>query len=377
MADENIPLFKVYISKKTKDLVCKVLDSGYIGQGPITDNFEKKLSKHFNNDYVALTNSCTSALELAVHMTKPEEGFGRNDEIIVTPLTCFASISPIIANGARVRWADVNPETCNIDLKDVRRKIGPNTKAVMIVHWGGSPVDLDEIESIKKDYFDAYGKPLVIIEDCAHCWDSKYKGKLIGNSGNYCCFSCQAIKFLTMADGGFIISPNATSHKRAKLLRWFGLNRDAGASFRCVQDIEESGFKYQTNDVLSAIGLCNLADMKKNVNIHKSNAKYYNKELQEVAGIKLLKETEGAESSYWLYTMKVERREEFVKHLENQGIAASPVHARCDKHSCVKEYRSFLPGMDELQNNHISIPVGWWVTKENREYIVETIKKGW
>lgn len=370
-----INLHKVFMSPTASESVAKVLSSCYIGQGPKVEEFEKKISKKFNNDYLLTMNSCTSALTLALHLIKKD--FKETDEILVSPLTCFATIAAIIDNGYKVRWADIDPNTCNIDTFDVERKVGPNTRGVVLVHWGGYPANLDHIKIIATKYKNLYGRDLPIIEDCAHCWNSKYKEELIGNSGNYCCFSFQAIKFLTTGDGGLLISPNATIHHRAKLLRWFGLDRDSGASFRCMQNISESGFKYQLNDIAAAIGLENLEHMDRIVTINKDNAYFYNKELKNTPGITLLETSEDVESCYWIYTLKVEDRSNFIKYLKSNGIESSQVHNRCDQHTCVSEYLSFLPGMDSIENNYICIPVGWWVTNEQRQEIVNLIKKGW
>ncbi len=372
----KIDLFKAFMSADAADEVTKVLNSGFIGQGPKTEQFEGELKKHFNNDYIIVMNSCTSALTLAAYLIK-DENYNSDSEIIVTPLTCFATISSIIHSGFKVRWADVDPKTCNIDTYDVERKVGPNTRGIMLVHWGGTPCDLDHIKEIKKKYLATYGLDLPIIEDCAHCWDSKYNGELIGNSKNYCCFSLQAIKFLTTADGGILISPNGEIHHRAKLLRWFGLDRDAGASFRCMQDIKESGFKYQPTDIMAAMGLSNLPSIDKNVATHKENAAFYNESLKNVQGIEMLELPSNVESSYWLYTLKVENRPNFIKHLKAHGIEASQVHKRCDIHTCVRQFQSFLPGMDRLDPHYCCIPCGWWVSKEEREYVVDVIRKGW
>lgn len=372
-----IPLFKVFMSDKVVEEIEPVLKSGYIGQGPKVEEFEKLLKDYFETDYLLAVNSCTNALQLATHLIKPQDGWEIDDEIIVTPLTCFATIAPLISSGVKVRWADIDPNTCNIDLLDVERKLTKNTKAVMVVHWSGYPVDLCKLEEIQNKYENIYGKKLEIIEDCAHCWDSKFDGKMIGNSGNLCCFSFQAIKFLTTADGGMLILPNAETYNRAKLLRWFGLDRDAGASFRCIQNIAESGFKYQTNDVLTSIGISNFPYISENVNKHKQNAEFYFNSLNSCPGVTLLERNPKSEGSYWIFTMKVERRDEFIKHMESNGIVASSVHARCDKHSCMKDSKSMLPNMDYLEKVHVSIPCGWWVSEEDREYIVSTIKKGW
>lgn len=373
----SIPLFKVFMAPEMVEPVSQVLMSGYIGQGPKVEEFESELKKVFQNDYLLTVNSCTSALQLAVHLIKPEDGFAPDDEIIVTPLTCFATVSAILANGVGIRWADVDTETCNIDLTDVERKLGPHTRALIVVHWGGYPVDLARLSSIQQKYKATYGRELPIIEDCAHCWDARYMGQLIGNSGNICCFSFQAIKFLTTGDGGLLVVPNGKMYRRAKNLRWFGLDRDAGASFRCIQDITESGFKYHMNDIAATIGLYNLPHIKGLVDRHRDNAAYFRDSLINCSGVTLLKEEPHVEPSYWLFTMKVEDRPGFTSHLESNSIAVSPVHARCDKHSCVQSHKSFLPGMDKLQTQHVSVPCGWWVSDGDREHIMNCIRKGW
>lgn len=344
----KIDLFKVFMDPTAAVEVAKVVNSGFIGQGQKVEQFEKELIKHFNSDYVLVMNSCTSALTLAIHLIKDKNL--KRDEIIVTPLTCFATISAIVNNGFKVRWADVDPKTCNIDTVDVERKIGPNTRAITIVHWGGTPCNMDHINDIKSKYHLMYGDDLPIIEDCAHCWNSKYNEELIGSGENYYCFSTQAIKFLTTADGGILILPNADIYHRAKLLRWFGLDRDSGTSFRCVQDIKEFGFKYQPTDIMATMGLANLPHMDKNVSTHKENALFYNEELNGVAGVTLLESSTNSDSSYWLYTIRVSERANFIKHLKSYGVEASQVHKRCDIHSCVREFRCCLPGMDELDN---------------------------
>lgn len=374
---KNIPLFKVFMDESASNTVVDVLKSGYIGQGPKVDEFEGILKRYFANDFLLTTNSCTSALQLAVHMLKPGERFSEDDEIIVTPMTCFASIAAILANDCKVRWADIDLNTCNIDLDDVERKMGPNTRGIMVVHWGGYPVNLDRLKSIQNRFKELYGRPLPIIEDCAHVWDSEFKGIKIGNSGNFCAFSYQAIKFLTTGDGGLLITPDDHTYRKAKLMRWFGLDREKGQSFRCAQNIELAGFKYHLTDIAAAIGIANFPHIDELADKHRSNSNYYRRELNDVDGIQLLENDPQCKSSCWLFTMRVKDRINFVRKLESKGIAANAVHARCDKHSCVHKFRSSLPNMDVLGEEMICIPVGWWVDSEDLNHIVSTIKEGW
>ena len=132
------------------------------------------------------------------------------------------------------------------------------------------------------------------------------------------------------------------------------------------------------NDVNAAIGLANLQEVDKNVILkHKVNAHFYNEQLKDVKGVTLLENKVGYDSSYWIYTIKVERQDAFMRMMQQKGIMVSRVHERNDKHSCVSEFKVSLPNLDKIVNQMICIPVGWWVTKQEREYIVNSIKEGW
>jgi dTDP-4-amino-4,6-dideoxygalactose transaminase len=390
-----IQLFKVFMSETAKDAAADVLDSGYIGQGPRVDEFERLLKDRFKNDYVVTVNAGTSAEHLALHLLKkpclksvPVCGVGYydstwpglqdGDEVLATPLTCTASNWPILANNLRIKWVDVDPRTMTMDLDDLARKITPRTKAVMLVHWGGYPVDLDRVAEIQSEALHTFGFRPAVIEDCAHAFGSTFKGQPIGSHGNMCTFSFQAIKHLTCVDGGALTIPHEELYTRAKLIRWYGINRDTNKKdFRCEADIPEWGFKFHMNDVNASIGIENLKEVDKIIAVHKINARYYDNNLKGVDGVTLLDRDPRMDSAFWIYSMLVERKQDFMDYMKSCGIIVSQVHERNDIHSCVREFKTLLPGLDKITPRLISIPVGWWVTPEQVEYIVDCIKKGW
>ena len=371
--EKSIPLFKVSMSEDVALRVEETLTSGYVGQGPRVEEFESVLSDYLGNPYLNTVNSATSALYLAVHMLNLSDG----DEVLTTPLTCTATNCAIVAAGAKLRWVDVDTETCNLCLKDLARKLSPRTKAIMAVHWGGYPCDLTGLRDVQLRCQDLYGFEPTIIEDCAHAWGATYEGKLLGNHGNTCCFSFQAIKHFTTVDGGLLVTPSYELHQRAKKLRWYGLDRTRSDSFRCEQNIEERGFKYHMNDLNATIGLANFLHATEVVRAHRKTGEFYNDALKGISGVTLLESNDDRESSYWVYTMKVENRPGFVKKLKEYGIAVSPVHGRNDKHKCFQEFAAALPNLDLLCREMICIPCGWWVSDEDRQYIVDCIKAGW
>ena len=397
---KQIPLFKVYMSPNAKQAVNEVLDSGFIGEGPRVKEFEQNLKSYFNaiEEYYDITtvNSATSGEHLLYSYFKKDreivtevfdgvaftndkwEALQPDDEVLTTALTCTATNWPIINEGLNLRWVDVDPLTCNMSLDSLEEKINEKTRIITVVHWGGNPIDLDRLESIVTNAKKKYGREIVVIEDCAHSFGSMYKGKSIGFTGNYSTFSLQAIKHITSGDGGFIGVPSQSVSKDFRILRWYGIDREGPrADFRCEADVLEAGYKYHMNDLSAAIGLSNLADADSIIGINKSNGKYYDNELANIKGINVIPQVDGVESAYWLYTFHAERRDDLMKHLDKHGIKSSRVHERNDKHTCTIPYRTDLPGVDAAVKTMISIPVGYWVTPEDREYIVSTIKKGW
>jgi len=391
-----ISLFKVYMSENVADAVKDVLNSGYIGQGPLVDRFEEKLKSRLQTDYVITTNSATSAEHLALHMlkkpTKHQQwyngvamveskwpGIQEGDEVLTTSLTCTATNWPILANGMDIKWVDVDTKTLNMDLDDLERKITPKTKVIMAMHWGGYPLDLDKLKEIQQRAYKKVGFKPAIIEDCAHAFGSTFNGKPIGSHGNICTFSFQAIKHLTSVDGGCLVVPHKELNDRAKLLRWYGIDRTTNQKdFRCETNISEWGFKFHMNDVNARIGLENLKEVDENViSKHKDNAKYYDENLRDVDGITLLERDERMNSASWIYSLLVNRKQDFMNYMKECNIMVSQVHERNDIHSCVSEYVIELPNLDKIRNNIISIPGGWWVTNNEREYVVNCIKKGW
>ncbi len=393
--NQKIPLFKVFMAETAAPEVTKVLNSGFIGQGPKVDEFENQLQGYFGHEYVQTLNAGTSALHMALHLLKKPKphwdedvfqgiayvshnwpGLEPGDEVLCTAMTCTASNWPVLANGLKIKWVDIDPKTLNMDLDDLKRKITPKTKVIMAVHWGGYPIDLDKLRDIRTSFRKEFGWTPVIIEDGAHSFGSKYKGKFIGTNNNLTMFSLQAIKHVTSIDGGLLFSPHKELHDRGKLIRWYGIDRDGDRKdFRCEADISEWGYKFHMNDVCATVGIENFKHLDNIISKHKENAAYYDEHLQNIPGVTLLEREEGFESAFWIYSLLVDDRDSFYKYMDECNISVSQVHERNDKHTCVKEFKTELPNLDKTIGKIVNIPVGWWVTNEEREYIVNCIKK--
>ena len=376
-----LSLFKVAMNPNVSDFVNPVLQSGFITQGPKVKEFEKQLSDYVGNDKLLTLNAATSGLTLALRLLFKSDGewpgMVKGDEVLTSALTCTATNWPILANDLNIKWVDVDQNTANMNLDDLKDKLSPTTKVILVVHWGGTPTNLNKLKELQDYSFDTFGFRPMIIEDCAHAFGSEYEGRKLGCHGNICVFSFQAIKHLTTGDGGMIILPNDSLYERAKLLRWYGIDRNARnfnrKDFRLEKDIAEWGYKFHMNDISATIGLSNLSLAIENSGKHQANAKYFSEHLRNIEGVTLMKHDDS--SSYWIYSMKVDRKQDFINFMKDNGIAASQVHNRNDNHSCVSKYKTCLPNLDQLEDRLICIPVGWWLTQENLEHIVEKVKE--
>ena len=376
MNHTKIPLFKVYMAREADQPLLDVLHSGWIGEGPKVEEFEANLKQFFGNPFLSTVNNGTAALHLAYHMSlypdraKSYQSDGRS-EIITTAVTCTATNTPVIANGAKIVWADVDPVTGNIDPQDIERKITKNTKAIVMVHWGGNPCEIEKINNLAARY------GIRTVEDAAHAIGMEYKGKKAGGFSDYTAISLQAIKSITSVDGGILMMKNESDYKRASLLRWYGIDRTVreGVDLRCEIDVAEAGYKFHMNDVAAVIGNTNFKHIDEIIEKQRENAAFYNEVFADCSQITVVQENPDGKSCCWLYTLHVNQRDLIMNKLNELGIMSSKVHARNDTHSMFREFRSDLPNVEKFNATHLCIPVGWWVTKEQREYIAQQVVK--
>ena len=362
-----IYMFWPYVSEKVKDVVEEVLKTRWIGQGPKVEEAERKFKQVIGAPYPVTLNSCTSALHLALIMS----GVDRGSEVITTPMTCSATNIPILYCGAKAVFADIQKDTLNIDSKSIKEKITDKTKAILIVHWAGYPCDMDEILEIAKQH------KIPVIEDAAHALGARYKNKPIGSIGDYACFSFQAIKQITTADGGVLAVLNESDYKRAKLLRWYGIDREFKGDIYWKYQIKEVGYKYHMNDLAAGMLVVQLDDLKKVSKRRSEIVDKYREGLEGVAGVKLLEKKDDRISGNWLFTIRVKDRQSFTKKLLDNDIESHMVHVRCDIYPIFGGKRLELPCMNEVEPEYVSIPVHYKITDEDVNKVIKTIKSGW
>lgn len=362
--------FNTHISKKSVELVNQTMESGWLSEGKLVKEFELGLAVNLGLQNPIAVNSGTSALHLALVVA----GIGPGDEVILPAQTFVATGLVILMQGAIPVFADIDPLTGNISPNSIVEKITPCTKAIMPVHWGGYPCDMDEINKIASDH------DLIVIEDAAHALGATYKEKPIGSISQFTAFSFQAIKHLTTGDGGALACLNDHDAQKAFSLRWFGIDRansQPSTLGERIYDITEVGYKYHMNDFAAALGLGNLEDFPERLLHRQKTASFYLQQLQNIAGLQLLKSGNDRKSSYWLFTMLVEKREDFIRKLAEHNIPASVVHLRIDNNSIFGGIKKDLSGQAEFNQKQVSIPVHESLSQEDIEKIISTIKTGW
>jgi perosamine synthetase len=362
-----IPLFKVHVPPREHLMpnLEKVLYSGYITQGAKVQEFEEKLGMAWEVPNVLTVNSGTSALQLALRLANVRRG-----NVVTTPMTCSATVLPVLAEGARPVWADVDPDSGNLDPDDVARKITRDTRAVLAVHWGGQPCDMARLLAIAEHW----GIPVIV--DAAHALGAEWNGQSIAAQADFTCYSLQAIKHITTGDGGILVAKNADDYARGKRLRWFGIDREASSGdARVDNDIPEWGYKFHMNDIAATIGLAQLHYLNYIVGRHRDNAAYYDEALD--SRVSMQQHFPEAKGAWWLYTLLWEDGEErarFMEYATRQGVQVSRVHARLDQLTCFKQYNgSDLPGVTSFFDRETCIPVHWGLTLHEREVVADVV----
>ena len=346
-----IPLFTVNMPKEVNTALLSTIHSGYITQGPKVEEFENQLNLLFRTSYAVTVNSGTSALTLALRLAN----VGPGDEVVTTPMTCSATNLPILSLGAIPVWADVDPITGLLLPEAVRAKMTPKTKAIIVVDWGGAKPELVQLRKIA----DEYGVKL--IEDSAHSFGAEHTKKHLAD---FTCFSLQAIKHITTGDGGVLVCTSQKDYERAKLLRWFGINRAGdGKDTRIDEEITEWGYKFHMNDLTATIGIAQLPALPVILDRHQAIADHYRQHINDSYI------HPPRQSGFWLYTLLLPNtplRGQFKKFMAEEGIQVSQVHRRNDEYKVFKAssgtmlgrwHPNSYPGLNNFAGRMICIPI--------------------
>ena len=363
----EIRLWSSFVPQEAGAEVQKVLKSKWINTGKQEKLFRDTFARRFGIPYCVATNSGTSSLRASLAAL----GVSGGDEVVSTPYTFIATNTAILEQGATPVFADIQYDTLNIDPKSIVEKITRKTKAIICVHYGGNPCDMNEIRKIGRDH------NLPIIEDAAHALGSKYKGQYIGSKGDIIAFSLQAVKVITCGDGGMIATPHEHYYKELKKRVWFGIDRDVkrvGLIDPLPDVIDVLGFKYNMNDIAATLGLAGLKNFDRALARRKEIGETYRKEFANCSKIKLLHYSPEKSPNYQIFPIHVENRLKFAKFMHERSIMVGVNNRRNDRYSIFGRINN-LPILKRVDEDTILLPIHYDLTDSDVERIIKRVKE--
>ena len=370
MSKVKIPVAAPLITGKELEYVKECINSGWISsQSNYVNEFESRFANFCQCEYGVTTNSGTTALHLALSTLN----IGSSDEVIIPTFTMIATPNSVMYTGAKPVLVDSEVNHWNIDVNKIEKQITKKTKAIMLVHTYGHPVDMDPILELAKDY------NLYVIEDAAEAHGAEYKGKKIGSFGHISCFSFYANKIITTGEGGILVTQDKELAERAKWLRAHAFGKD-GKHFHH----EELGFGYRMSALQAAFGLGQLDSIENFVDGRRNNAKLYKDLLNNLSlSNKLILQSEAswAKNVYWMFSILTTdstpiSRNQLMDKLASDGIETRtffyPIHTQPTYSNLTKTHN--FPISEYLSKSGINLPSGNNLTVKDIEYVCDKIK---
>ena len=376
--EEFIPYGKQYIDENDIQAVNEVLKSPYLTTGPKAQEFEKKLCELTGAKYAVAISNGTAALHAACYAA----GITVGDEVITTPITFAASANCVLYCGGTPVFADIDPDTWNIDPKEIEKKITNKTKAVIAVDYTGQAVQLDEIKGICKKH------NLILIEDAAHSIGTKYKGVPVGGIADLTTFSFHPVKTITCGEGGAILTNNEEFYKKMQLFRSHSITRDAELMtqnpFNGYNEQIELGYNYRMTDIQAALGLSQLKKLWVFSKRRSEIVRQYNEAFLKIPQLKIQKEIPESETTRHLYIIRIKSeslkvgRDEIYKALNTENIGLQVHYIPVYYHPYYQSLgykKGLCPVAEELYEEIITIPLYYSLTNEDVESVIEAVKK--
>jgi dTDP-4-amino-4,6-dideoxygalactose transaminase len=353
-----IPIAKPYLTEEDAQAAYDAIMSGWITQGPRVQEFEEKFAAYTGAKHAVAVSNCTTGLHLAMIVA----GIKAGDEVICPSMSYIATANSIMYVGATPVFAEVHPETYNLDVTDTERRITSKTKAILLVHQIGMPSDIDAFAELCKKH------NLILIEDAACAAGSSYKGKKIGAHSDLVCFSFHPRKVISTGDGGMVTTNNDAYAERMKLLRQHGMSVNAGARHGATkiifEDHLEVAYNYRMTDIQAAVGIQQLAKLDWIVAERRKIAHRYLTELSDITCIRLPHEEEGYFTNWQSFSIYLKEnaplsRNELMQALLDKGIASRRGVMTSHRETAYKNMCEglSLPQTEDACDNSIIIPL--------------------
>lgn len=378
MRDDFLPYGRQWIDEDDIQAVVNVLKSDYLTTGPAIKEFEDQLKSVTGAEYVVAISNGTAALHAACFAA----GIGEGDEVITTPMTFAATANAVLYCGGTPVFADIDPETYNIDPEDIRRKITDKTKAIIPVHYTGQPCDMDEIMKIAKEH------NLIVIEDAAHALGAEYKGRKIGSIGDMTTFSFHPVKPVTTGEGGAVTTNDEELYQKLMLFRSHGITRDRemllndNAAWYYEQHF--LGYNYRMTDIQAALGCSQLNKLEFFLQKRRKYAKMYSEAFKDLEGVIIPKQLDDTLSGWHLYVLQLDtdkirpdRRVIFDElSIHNIGVNVHYIPVYYHPYYQKLGYKKGLcPNAEKLYERIITLPLFPKMSEEDIMYVIKIVKE--
>jgi len=367
----SIPVFRPCFGEEEVEAVREVLLSGWVGPGQKVEALEETFAEYVGVRHAVSVNSCSAALVLALKVLNVS---GR--EVVTTPMTFVSTNHAILQNDATPVFCDIDRETMNITAEAIAPEVNGRTAAIVVMHHGGHPVDMDPILEIA----DARGIP--VVEDAAHAAGTRYKGRMAGSLGKIGCFSFQALKNLCTCDGGMVTTDDEELAQRIRDLRWMGISRSTYDRFRkngraraWEYDVQEVGYKFHMNDLNAALGLVQLGKLEASNAARREVASQYRKALADLDWLELPKEKAYARSSHHMFVVRAADRDRLIEYLAERDIDAGVHYKPNHLYSVYASYRRKLPVAESVWQEIVTLPMHPAMTHEDVDRVIAAVRE--
>lgn len=367
----KVPLSKPFVGEEEEKAVAEVLRSGWLTHGPKNKELEKNFCDYLGVPYALTTNSCASALQLALQAADVK------GEVLVPSFTFVASANTIVNAGCKPVFVDINYDTCDVDVEDAKRKITKETRAIMPVHFAGQSCDMAGVMALAKEY------NLEVIEDSAEALGAKFDGKYTG-SFRIGCFSFFPTKNITTGDGGMMVTDRQDVFERAKTLSGHGISSSTLEREKQNQPWLRAatlpGYNFRLSNIQAAVGVEQMKKLEVMNDLRRKHAQYLNEGLKDCLGeIDLPVEKEGRYHTYQMYTIKLKdqsKREKFFWGMMEKGIGVSvhfdpPVHLQPYYMENYPTPEGSLPVTEKVAASIVTYPMFPGLTKEGLDLIIQ------
>jgi len=377
MRDTYLPYGKQWIDDADIETVVNILKSDYLTTGPNIIDFEQNVANYVGAKFAVAFSNGTAALHGATFAA----GIGEGDEVITTSLTFAASANCVLYQRGTVVFADIDSKTYNISPTEIEKKITPETKAIIPVHFTGQPAQLDEIHALAKKY------NLVVIEDAAHALGATYKGKKIGTLSDMTMFSFHPVKHITTGEGGIITTNSKEYYDKLVQFRSHGITRNPSIMKEnhgpWYYEMQFLGYNYRMTDIQAALGSSQLKKLDSFVNRRKEIIKAYNEVFEKISQIQIPYQLPETDSSWHLYILKLNldqltvSRKEVFEELQKLNIGVNvhyiPVHT-LPYYEQLGYKKGSVPLTEKLYEGIISLPLFPLMQDQDVEDVIEAVK---